>query len=115
MINLDTLFADFLFSIANITWFQLLDLVLVTIVFYILLSLLRRSRATVLLRGTLFVVAFFFIVTVFLPLPTFDYLIQVALIVTLVAIPIIFQPELRYLLEELGRTIGSFTLQGTTG
>jgi diadenylate cyclase len=67
------------------------------------------------LRGTLFVVAFFFVVTVFLPLPTFDYLIQVALIVTLVAVPIIFQPELRYLLEELGRTVGSFTLQGTTG
>lgn len=115
MIDLDTLFADFLFSLANITWFQLLDLVLVTVVFYILLNLLRRSRATVLLRGTLFVVAFFFVVTVFLPLPTFDYLIQIALIVTLIAIPVIFQPELRFLLEELGRTIGSFTLRGAAG
>ncbi|MDT8304639.1 MAG: diadenylate cyclase CdaA [Anaerolineae bacterium] len=115
MINLDTLFSDLLFSLANLTWFQLLDLVLVTVVYYILLNLLRRSRATVLLRGTLFVVAFFFIITVFLPLPTFDYLIQIALIVILIAIPIIFQPELRFLLEELGRTIGSFTLQGATG
>jgi diadenylate cyclase len=115
MINFDTVFADFLFSIVNITLTQVIDLVLVTLVYYVLLSLLRRSRATVLLRGTLFVVAFFFIVTVFLPLPTFDYLVQVALIVTLIAIPIIFQPELRFLLEELGRTVGSFTLQGVTG
>jgi diadenylate cyclase len=115
MINLDTIFADFLFSLANITWTQVIDLALVTFVFYVLLSLLRRTRATVLLRGTLFVVAFFFIVTVFLPLPTFDYLIQLALIVTLIALPIIFQPELRSLLEELGRTVGSFTLQGVTG
>lgn len=111
MIDLNALFADLLFSIQNITWSQLLDLALVTAVYYILLSLLRRSRARVLLRGTLFVVALFFIITVLLPLPTFDYLIQVILIVILIAIPIIFQPELRYLLEELGRSIGSFTLQ----
>lgn len=115
MIDLDGVFADFLFSLANITWTQVIDLALVTLVYYVLLSLLRRSRATVLLRGTLFVVAFFFIVTVFLPLPTFDYLIQLALLATLVALPIIFQPELRFLLEELGRTVGSFTLQGVTG
>lgn len=111
MIDLSSLFADLLFSIQNITWSQLLDLALVTAVYYILLSLLRRSRARVLLRGTLFIVALFFVITVLLPLPTFDYLIQVILIVILVAIPIIFQPELRYLLEELGRSIGSFTLQ----
>jgi diadenylate cyclase len=115
MIDLDGVFSDFLFSLANITWTQVIDLALVTVVYYVLLSLLRRSRATVLLRGTLFVVAFFFIVTVFLPLPTFDYLIQLALIATLIALPIIFQPELRFLLEELGRTVGSFTLQGVTG
>jgi diadenylate cyclase len=115
MIDLDSIFSDFLFSFANITWTQVIDLALVSLVYYVLLSLLRRSRATVLLRGTLFVVAFFFIVTVFLPLPTFDYLIQLALIVTLIALPIIFQPELRFLLEELGRTVGSFTLQGVTG
>lgn len=111
MINLDSLFAGLLFSIQNITWSQLLDLVLVTAVYYILLSLLRRSRARVLLRGTLFIVALFFVITALLPLPTFDYLVQVILIVILIAIPIIFQPELRFLLEELGRSVGSFTLQ----
>lgn len=111
MINLDSLIADLLFSIQNITLAQLLDLILVAAVYYILLSLLRRSRARVLLRGTLFVVAAFFVITVLLPLPTFDYLVQVFLIVILIAIPIIFQPELRYLLEELGRSVGSFTLQ----
>jgi diadenylate cyclase len=107
----DSILSDFFFSLTNVTFTQLLDLVLVTVVFFGLLQLLRRSRATLLLRGTLVVIAFFFIVTVFLPLPTFDYLLEVALIATLVAIPIIFQPELRHLLESLGRRVGTFRFQ----
>ena len=108
MPTFDSILADFLFNLANVTFTQLLDLILVTVVFFGLLHLLRRSRATLLLRGTLIVIIFFFIVTVFLPLPTFDYLLEVALLATLVAIPIIFQPELRHLLESLGRRVGTF-------
>lgn len=111
MISLDTLPSDLFFALSNITPSQLIDLGLVTTVFFVVLKLLHRGRATVLLRGTLVLVSFFFIFTVFLPLPTFDYLIQVALIAILVAIPVIFQPELRYLLEELGRGVGNLNWQ----
>lgn len=111
MISLESISSDLAFTLANLTWAQAIDLALVTFVFYTLLSLLRRSRSTVLLRGTLIVILFFFIFSVFLPLPIFDYLIQVALVAILVAIPIIFQPELRYLLEELGRTVGNLNWQ----
>ncbi|MFW5940361.1 MAG: diadenylate cyclase CdaA [Chloroflexota bacterium] len=107
----ESIFSDFLFSLANITVTQVLDIILVTVVFYLLLHLLRRSRATVLLRGTLVLIALFFIVTVFLPLPTFDYILELALLATLIATPIIFQPELRHLLEELGRRVGSLRLR----
>jgi len=111
MISLESISSDLAFTLANLTWVQAIDLMLVTFVFYILLSLLRRSRSTLLLRGALIVVLFFFIFSVFLPLPIFDYLIQVALVAILVAIPIVFQPELRYLLEELGRRVGNLNLQ----
>lgn len=104
-------FSDFLFSLANITVPQILDLFLVVLVYYGLLQVMHRSRATVLLRGTLVLIAVFFIVTVFLPLSTFVFLLEVALIATLVATPIIFQPELRHLLEELGRRVGTFSLR----
>jgi diadenylate cyclase len=45
-------------------------------------------------------------VTLLLPLRTFDWLIQRALMAILFATPLIFQPELRYLLERVGRQIG---------
>lgn len=111
MISLDTLPSDLFFALSNITLSQGIDLGLVTVVFYVLLKLLQRGRSTVLLRGTLVVISFFFLFSVFLPLPTFDYLIQVALIAILVAIPVIFQPELRYVLEELGRGVGNLNWQ----
>lgn len=107
----ETVFSDFFFSLRNLTPLQALDIALVALVFFLLLNLLRRSRATVLLRGTLVLLVLFFLVTLFLPLPTFDYLLELALLATLIAIPIIFQPELRRLLEELGRRVGSLNLQ----
>lgn len=107
----ETVFSDFFFSLRNLTPLQALDIALVALVFFVLLNLLRRSRATVLLRGTLVLLVLFFLVTIFLPLPTFDYILELALLATLIAIPIIFQPELRRLLEELGRRVGSLNLQ----
>lgn len=107
----EALFSDLLFSLANISALQVLDIVLVALVFFVLLNLLRNSRATVLLRGMLVLLALFFVVAVFLPLPTFDYILELALFASLIAIPIIFQPELRRVLEELGRRVGSLSLQ----
>lgn len=110
----ETVFSDFFFSLRNLTLLQALDIALVALVFFVLLNLLRRSRATVLLRGTLVLLVLFFLVTIFLPLPTFDYILELALLATLIAIPIIFQPELRRLLEELGRRVGSLNLQSVS-
>jgi diadenylate cyclase len=109
--SLDTLFADALFRISNISWLQIIDIVLVTIAFFFLLDLIRRSQAAFLLRGAVVLILVLFVFTVFLPLPTFDWLIRGALIAILVATPVIFQPELRRLLESLGRTFRMTTFQ----
>jgi diadenylate cyclase len=102
---LETLFADALFRFSNLSWLQVVDLVLVTLVFFFLLDLVRRSQAAFLLRGAAVVVLVLFVFTVFLPLPTFDWLVRGALLAILVATPVIFQPELRRLLERLGRSM----------
>ncbi len=112
---LDNVFSDLYFNLANISWTQLLDLGLVTTVFFLLLNFLRRSRATAMLRGALVLIALFFIFTVFLPLPTFDYLLRFALIAILIATPVIFQSELRYGLEQLGRRVGALTFRRMAG
>lgn len=111
----ETLFSDFVFSLSNATALQVIDIALVALVFFVLLNLLRRSRATVLLRGVMVLLVIFFFVAVFLPLPTFDYLLELALLATLIGIPIIFQPELRHFLEELGRRVGGLNLQRAAG
>lgn len=111
----ENVISDLYFNLVNISWTQIIDLGLVTAVFYLLLNFLRRSRATVMLRGALVLIALFFIFTVFLPLPTFDYLLRFALIAILIATPVIFQAELRYGLEQLGRRVGGLTFRRMAG
>jgi len=115
MLPIEDVFSGLYFNLANISWTQVIDLGLVATVFYLLLNFLRRSRATVMLRGALVLIALFFVFTVFLPLPTFDYLLRFALIAILIATPVIFQSELRYGLEQLGRRVGGLTFRRMAG
>lgn len=102
--SFDALFADVLFRISNISWLQIIDLLLVTIAFFLLLDLIRRSQAALLVRGAGVLILILFIFTLFLPLPTFGWLLRGALIAVLIATPVIFQAELRRFLENLGRS-----------
>lgn len=104
MTSLQSLYTDAMFRLTGMTWLEGLDLLLVMSAFYLLLVLIRRSRAGVLLRGALALSAVLLIVTILLPLPTFDWLVRVLLIAILIGTPIIFQPELRRLLEQMGRS-----------
>ncbi len=98
---LDTRFR--LLALDGLGW---LDLALVTAVFLALLLFIRRSRAGFLLRGGLFMGILSLIITIFLPLPTFDWLVRGVFLLLLVAMPVVLQPELRRWLERMGRTTG---------
>lgn len=84
-------------------WLTFVDLLLVTLTFYGLLVLIRRSHAALLLRGGLILALVLFVITSILPLPTFDWLMRTVLVAILIAAPIIFHPELRQALERVGR------------
>jgi diadenylate cyclase len=101
-----TLFDELIFRLANITWWQALDLLLVTISFYIFLRLIQRSQVSLLLRGQLVLMILLFAAFILLPLPTFDWILLVILLILIVATPVIFQPELRRFFERIGRNIG---------
>ncbi len=107
MTPLRSFYIDALFRLSTLTWVGILDLILVTVAFYLLLTLVSSSRAAFLLRGIIILGVVLFIVTILLPLPTFDWLVQGLLIAMVIATPIIFQPELRRLLERVGRTAGA--------
>lgn len=106
MTPLQSLYDDAIFHLSDLALSEILDLLLVTIVFYLLLRLIRRSRSAFLLRGALVLGVLLFLVSVLLPLPAFDWLVRMALVAMFVTTPIIFQPEVRRLLERLGRSTG---------
>jgi len=94
---------EILFIFQRINWLSVLDLVLVTLIFFVILMLLRDTKATVLLRGVIFLVILLALLTQFINLPAFSWLIQTTLPALLLAIPVIFAPEIRRGLERLGR------------
>lgn len=79
------------------------DILLIAAIFYWILLLLRGTTAMTLLRGfAILLIAAFVLARVF-DLRVLNFLLRNSLIGLAVAIPIIFQPELRRALERLGR------------
>lgn len=91
------------YLLAHLDWVSVLDILLVALVIYSLLALVRGTQAVVLLRGIIFLVVATVILTSFLPLRAFSYLLRNALPALLLSIPVIFAPELRRGLERVGR------------
>jgi diadenylate cyclase len=96
-------FNDIFFLIQRIGWADVLDIVLVTAIFYALLILLRDTEALVLLRGVFFIVVLLGLLTSLVDLPAFSWLISTVLPAMVFAIPVIFAPEIRRALERVGR------------
>jgi diadenylate cyclase len=80
-----------------------LDIFLVALVFYALLYFIQGTRAVQLLRGTIVVALLAVLAGSFFRLTAFNWLVSKSIPALLVAIPVIFQPELRRALERLGR------------
>jgi diadenylate cyclase len=81
-----------------------LDILLVTVLFYGVLMLVRGTRADQVLRGVILLFIFFALAAAAFHLTVVDWLLHNSPLVLLVALPIIFQPELRRALEQVGRT-----------
>lgn len=95
--------AYFDWTLSNLTPLSVVDVLLVAVIFYGLLYLIRGTQAVQLLRGILLLVLIVVLLTNVFQLTAFNWLIKSSLSALLVAIPVIFQPELRRALERLGR------------
>jgi diadenylate cyclase len=91
------------FIFQRITWLSAVDILLVTLVFFLLLYTLRDTQAMALLRGMIFLVVALLLLTSLVELPAFSWFAQNSLPVLLLALPVIFAPEIRRTLERLGR------------
>ena len=94
---------ELLWALDNLTWKALLDIFLVGLVFFGASFFFRGTQAIALLRGLLFLLVSLLVVSSVLDLQALRWLTQNLLVVMGLAIPVIFQPELRRALERLGR------------
>lgn len=96
--------SDILAILSRLTdWQNLVDLFLVTLFFYALLRLFQGTQAVQLLRGILVIGLLIIVITRTVELTAFSWLLRNSSLVVLVAIPVIFQPEIRRALERVGR------------
>lgn len=87
----------------NITIWNIVDILIVAYIFYKLFTLIKETRAEQLIKGLIFILVIMKLSEIF-GLMALNYLIQSTLTVGLIALIIIFQPELRKALEKLGRS-----------
>lgn len=99
---------DVLSILLRLDWKSVVDILLVSFIFYWLLRLIQGTQAVQLLRGIVIIVVITVVITHVFQLTAFSWLIRNSLPALLVAIPVVFQPELRRLLERLGRSTGGF-------
>lgn len=95
--------SEIIFLFQRFNWLTIIDLLLVSLIFYTILKLLRNTQAQTLFRGLIFIVIIIMLLTTLVNLPAFSYLISTTLPAMLFAIPVIFAPEIRRALEKVGR------------
>jgi diadenylate cyclase len=80
----------------------LLDISIVAYVFYRILRLISGTRAEQLLKGLVLLLVFSVLIS-YLNLTVVKWLMEKMWIIFAITIPIVFQPELRRILEQIGR------------
>ena len=83
---------------------DVLDIFLIALLIYGVFMLLRGTAAIALLRGAAIILIVISILAQALNLEVLDFVIRNSLTGLIIAVPIVFQPEIRRALERVGRT-----------
>lgn len=94
--------AEFLSQFRNFEFRSAIDIIVVAVVFYQIYMLIKRTRAVQLVKGVMVLVVASLLARYF-QLLTVSWLLDKLLQMFVIAIPVVFQPELRKALEQLGR------------
>ncbi len=94
---------EIIWTLQTLDLSAVLDILIVTAIFYGALRLALGTQAMPLLRGVLILMIGVWLITTILHLTALSWLLRNLLTALLVAVPIIFQPELRRIVEQVGR------------
>ena len=91
-------------ALGQLTWLSFIDIFLVTAVIYGGFLLIRGTRAVQVLRGYVVIAIIILLLSSIPGLSAFRWMVNVIFPILLLSIPVIFQPELRRALEQVGRS-----------
>lgn len=94
--------ASMYMNLPKITTTDIVEIIIIAFLFYYMLVWIKNTRAWVLLRGLMVILLFVLIAAVF-QMNTIIWIAKNTLNILLIALVIIFQPEMRKALENLGR------------
>lgn len=94
---------NLLFIFQRLNALSVIDILLVTAIFFGLMYWLRDTQAMVLLRGVILIVVALVLLTSLVDLPAFSWLVRNSVPAMLLAIPVVFAPEIRRALGRIGR------------
>lgn len=94
---------NLLWYLQRLEWIDVLDIALVAFLFFWILYLVRGTRAVPLLRGAIFLIIAVVLLSGIIRLRAFGWLTDKVIPALLVAVPVLFQQEMRRALERLGR------------
>ena len=103
MRNLSELLSILLNSFSNMSLWAILDILVVSYIFYKAYILIRETRAEQLLKGIVFIIVLIPI-SYLLRLDMLYFILNKTLTIGVLTVIIIFQPEIRRALEHLGRS-----------
>ncbi len=98
-----TVFNQFIYTISNIRIFDIIDILFIAFILYKAIEFLRETRAGQLVKGIV-VLLLFYICSIAFELSVLRWLLSAVVGSSLVIVAIIFQPELRRILERMGQT-----------
>ncbi len=91
------------YAISNIRFFDILDILIIAFIIYYAINFLRETRAGQLVKG-LFVLFGAYIIAEWWRLATLQWILSKVVNSVIIVAVVIFQPELRRILENMGRT-----------
>ena len=95
-------FQNFIRVAMSINVFDIIDILMLTCLIYLVFKLMRETRAEQLMKGIFVILVVFVVVQVF-QLKVMSYLFENFLQVGIIAVVVVFQPELRRMLERMGQ------------
>lgn len=97
-----TLWNQIIYAISNVRFFDIIDIVVVALIIYKAIEFLRETRAGQLVKGTAVLIILYLIANWF-KLAVLRWLLSAVVDSIIIALAIIFQPEIRRILERVGQ------------